>query len=142
MNKIGFKNFKAYGDTIQTFSNKPITLVYGANSIGKSSFLHAMLYAHHILKNKNDIDLYNVSNGDELDFGGFANFIHKHETERKIEFIFEQENTTSLELTVKNASDENLLSNLFTLDQHCNVIFLLTTNISELSKNISLKRKE
>jgi len=35
--EIGVANFKLFGDRIQRFKLKPITLVYGPNSIGKSS---------------------------------------------------------------------------------------------------------
>jgi len=38
MVKVGFNNFKAFGENLQKFSDKPITLVYGPNSSGKSSF--------------------------------------------------------------------------------------------------------
>ena len=48
INKIGFNNFKAFGSKMQYFSKKPITLVYGPNSIGKSSFLHSQLYLEYL----------------------------------------------------------------------------------------------
>ncbi|WP_390886707.1 AAA family ATPase [Campylobacter showae] len=48
MAKVGFNNFKAFGENLQKFSYKPITLVYGPNSSGKSSFLYAMFYREHL----------------------------------------------------------------------------------------------
>lgn len=83
MNTIGFKNFKAFGDTMQTFSNKPITLIYGPNSVGKSSILHALMYAKEIIGGANP-DIMKLD--DSVDLGGFKNFIHKHDENRKFEF--------------------------------------------------------
>ena len=86
MDTIGFKNFKAFGDTMQTFSNKPITLIYGPNSVGKSSLLHSLIYTKNIMSGGN-LDAHTLFfAGDELDLGGFKNFIHKHDIERVFSF--------------------------------------------------------
>lgn len=85
-NEIGFNNFKSFGEKIQTFSQKPITLVYGPNSVGKSSLLHFMLYIEY-LKSMGQVDLMKSHfAGDPLDLGGFNNFIHKRNTESKINY--------------------------------------------------------
>ena len=85
-NKIGFNNFKAFGEKMQTFPKKPITLVYGPNSIGKSSLLHSQLYFEYIKENSK-FDLFSTKfAGDELDFNGFDNFIHKKDTKNSISF--------------------------------------------------------
>ena len=53
-NKIGFNNFKPFGEKLQKFPKKPITLIYGPNSIGKSSFIHMMAYVvFHYAKGNN-----------------------------------------------------------------------------------------
>ena len=44
MVEVGFNNFKTFGEKLQKFSDKPITLVYGPNSSGKSSFLYYERY--------------------------------------------------------------------------------------------------
>lgn len=84
---ISFNNFKAFGPDMQTFTKKPITLIYGPNSVGKSSFLHAQLLLEYILKGNRtiDIDITNFA-GDELDIGGFENYVHKRNSENKIRF--------------------------------------------------------
>jgi|GEM_PF-1317737 len=77
--KIRFNNFKSFGSTVQTFSKKPITLIYGPNSVGKSSLLHSQLLLEYYKKWKN-VEVFKTSFfGDELDFGGFKNIIHKHD---------------------------------------------------------------
>lgn len=104
MDTIGFKNFKAFGDTMQTFSNKPITLIYGPNSVGKSSLLHSLIYAKNVMNNGN-LDAHILSfAGDELDIGGFKNFIHKHDIER----IFSFESSATKELFEKESGEEML----------------------------------
>ena len=104
MNTIGFKNFKAFGGTMQTFSNKPITLIYGPNSVGKSSLLHSLIYAKNVMNNGN-LDAHILSfAGDELDLGGFKNFIHKHDIER----IFSFESSATKELFEKESGEEML----------------------------------
>ena len=45
MVEVSFNNFKAFGENLQKFSGKPITLVCGPNSSGKSSFLYYERYA-------------------------------------------------------------------------------------------------
>ena len=86
VNKVGFNNFKSFGERTQTFSKKPITLIYGANSVGKSSVLHFLLLMEHIKKTKS-LDLNkSYFAGDGLDLGGFANFIHKKDINKKISY--------------------------------------------------------
>ena len=86
-NTISFNNFKAFGEKMQTFSKKPITLIYGPNSVGKSSLLHAMLYLEYCQNVMHDgnIDTTNFA-GDELNLGGFGNFVHKHEISNTINY--------------------------------------------------------
>ena len=89
--RFGFNNFKPYGDKVQSFSKKPITLIYGPNSIGKSSFIHINAYNNFIHKTQN----FNLENtnmfGDEINLGGFSKFIHKRDKNNilKLEYEFE-----------------------------------------------------
>jgi hypothetical protein len=43
---LSLGNFKAFAET-QTIPIKPLTLIFGANSSGKSSIIHALLLACH-----------------------------------------------------------------------------------------------
>ena len=76
--ELGIGNFKAFGE-MQRVPVKPLTLIFGANSSGKSSILHALLLAHHGREN----DEYDVHQtelaGDMVDLGGFPNYVHKHD---------------------------------------------------------------
>ncbi len=84
MNTIGFNNFKAFGEKMQSFSKKPITLVYGANSVGKSALLHRELYLQYVLDTK-ELDVSKTTMfGDEVDFGGFDRFVHRRNPKNEI----------------------------------------------------------
>lgn len=56
--KIGFNNFKAFGPKMQYFTKKPITLIYGPNSVGKSSLIRALLFKEYLKTKRNSILLY------------------------------------------------------------------------------------
>jgi predicted ATPase len=85
-----FNNFKAFGEKLQEFKLKPITLIYAPNSVGKSSFLHSLMHLQYFLQNhtvKKKISLEKTGVfGDEIDLGGFVNYIHKHEDNGVIEY--------------------------------------------------------
>lgn len=99
-NTISFNNFKAFGEKMQTFSKKPITLIYGPNSVGKSSFLHSQLLLEYLKMSDPNLSVKKTSfAGDEIDFGGFENFIHKHDTTKNINY----------EVVFTNPDDFNIL---------------------------------
>lgn len=88
VNKIGFANFKSFGDKVQTFSDKPITLIYGANSVGKSSIMHSLLLMEYF-KKTGSFDLEkSFFAGDALDLGGFENYVYKKNTNKEIIYEF------------------------------------------------------
>lgn len=72
-----FSNFKSFGPKPQTINRKPLTLVYGPNSVGKSSLLHAMLLASYQVNNIQPIHKSTHFAGDVLNLGEGNNFIHK-----------------------------------------------------------------
>ena len=51
--KITLENFKGFA-TNQSIEIKPITLIYGANSSGKSSILQSLLLMKQTLEQSND----------------------------------------------------------------------------------------
>ncbi|WP_414755635.1 DUF3696 domain-containing protein [Anabaena sp. CCY 9910] len=84
----GFRigNFKAFAGT-QYIPVRPITLIYGANSSGKSSVLHSLLLAHHAITNKGELDVHRTeAGGDSVDLGGFGQYVHKRERSNVIEW--------------------------------------------------------
>lgn len=76
-------NFKAFGK-LQKIPIKPITLIFGPNSSGKSSILHSLIYLHHALKTEN-LDVVNTEKGgSSVDLGGIEQFVHKHNLNNRI----------------------------------------------------------
>lgn len=71
-------NFKAFGPIPpQRVELKPITLVFGANSAGKSSLLHSLALAKNAHENGEfDVRPGNPITGDSVDLGGFRQFVH------------------------------------------------------------------
>lgn len=75
--EYGLSNFKAFGQGIQRMSLKPITLLYGPNSSGKSSIIHSLLYLHELARGSNKKDVYRTTLGEEfVDLGGFENYAY------------------------------------------------------------------
>ncbi len=81
--KISFNNFKSFGPQLQTFSKKPLTLIYGKNGSGKSSLIHFLAYMNFI-KIFRKYDVNEIDFGDTISLGGFKNFVHKKQKENEI----------------------------------------------------------
>lgn len=82
---IEIENFKGIGERVR-IPLKPITLLFGPNSSGKSTILHALHYAREVLEGRSaDIDR-TTAGGGFVDLGGFRNFVHKRELGRPITF--------------------------------------------------------
>ncbi len=81
-------NFKALGAS-QRIPLRPITLVFGANSAGKSSLIHALALAHHAVET-GELDTQRTQIGGEaIDLGGFRQYVHRRERRRQVEIAFE-----------------------------------------------------
>ena len=85
---VEIENFKGIGRPVR-IDLRPITLLFGRNSAGKSTVLHALCYAHEILSHLN-VDVHKTSlGGDQIDLGGFRQFVHRHELGRSLRLRFE-----------------------------------------------------
>lgn len=87
---LGFANFKAFGP-LQRVPLRPITLLYGANSAGKSSVLHALALAHHAVET-GELDVQRTQIGGEaIDLGGFRQYVHRRQRDAQVELAFAME---------------------------------------------------
>ena len=78
-------NFKAFAET-QRIPLRPLTLIYGANSAGKSSIIQSLVLARHALET-GDLDVHRTSVGGEaVDLGGFRQYVHRREPKRRVEW--------------------------------------------------------
>ena len=85
---VEIENFKGIGRPVR-IELRPITLLFGRNSAGKSTVLHALCYAHEILSHRN-VDAHKTSlGGDQIDLGGFRRFVHGHDLKRSVRLRFE-----------------------------------------------------
>src|SRR5688500_2285153 len=83
LTRLSIENFKGIRERVEV-SVRPITLLFGANSVGKSTLIQALLYFRELLERQNvDADRLLVS-GASIDLGGFRQFVHKHDLSRKI----------------------------------------------------------
>lgn len=78
-------NFKAFG-SIQQVPLRPLTLIFGPNSGGKSSVLHSLKWAKHAVKSKSLVFDSSTGSDDAPDFGGFLGAVFGKDRERKIRF--------------------------------------------------------
>ncbi|MBA3921781.1 MAG: AAA family ATPase, partial [Nostocaceae cyanobacterium] len=86
---FSISNFKAFADT-QYIPIRPLTLIYGANSSGKSSILHSLLLAHHAITNEGELNVYRTeAGGDSVDLGGFGQYVHKRDRTRLVEWAID-----------------------------------------------------
>ena len=90
-------NFKAFGETV-TIPIRPLTLIFGANSSGKSSIFQSLLLLKQTLEEAKNPKTALLSKGSLVDLGTYRDFVHKHETDRNFEFgaRFDLEETKTL----------------------------------------------
>ncbi|MBU3915585.1 AAA family ATPase [bacterium] len=83
LTKFEITNFKSFGENTQKIEFKPITLLYGPNSSGKSSIFHALHYFYEVLAYNNcDPGSTHLSEG--INLGGMNNLIYKHSFDKSI----------------------------------------------------------
>jgi hypothetical protein len=84
-------NFKAFADT-QRIPLKPITLIFGPNSAGKSSFIHSLALAHEAQFGREKrslarLDVHHTDvGGSAIDLGGFRQYVHRGQLNKRVEW--------------------------------------------------------
>src|SRR5688572_8927021 len=85
---ITIENFKGIRERVR-LELKPITLLFGPNSGGKSSIIQAIHYAREVLERHNlDADR-TLAGGEAIDLGGFSSFVHNRDLNREIKLRFD-----------------------------------------------------
>jgi hypothetical protein len=81
-------NFKAFAAT-QRLPIRPLTLIFGAHSSGKSSLIHSLLFARHAMET-GELDIHRtVIGGESVDLGGFRQYVQRREAARRFEWAGE-----------------------------------------------------
>lgn len=84
-------NFKAFADA-QRIPIKPITLIFGPNSAGKSSFIHSLALAHEAQFGREKrslarLDVHHTDvGGSAIDLGGFRQYVHRGQLNKRVEW--------------------------------------------------------
>jgi hypothetical protein len=81
--KIIIENFKGIRDRVE-IPIRPLTLLFGANSAGKTTVLHALLYLRELLERQNaDADRV-IGGGKDIYLGGFRQLVHGHDENKAV----------------------------------------------------------
>jgi hypothetical protein len=111
-------NFKAFADT-QYIPLRPLTLIYGANSSGKSSIIHSLLLAHHAIKNNGEFNIYRTeAGGESVDLGGFGQYVHRRDRRSQVEWAVDLD---SKQITLRDRSLVDLLQSVEKLKVGINI---------------------
>ncbi len=81
--RISLENFKGFSKK-QSIELKPITLIYGSNSSGKSSILQSLLLLKQTLEQSNDKSSILLSKGKYVDLGNYNEFINGHDSDKNL----------------------------------------------------------
>lgn len=105
---IEIENFKGISEPVR-IELRPITLLFGQNSAGKSSVLHALIYAREIFERHNlDAD-QTLAAGACLDLGGFQTLVHDHNLQCEVSLAFEL-NLSQIDLPTEDYSRTEAIS--------------------------------
>ena len=77
--------FKAFGN-VQKIPIKPITLIFGPNSAGKSSIIHSLALMHEAWSHGNLDVRHTDLGGSAIDLGGFKQYVHRGNHSKKVEW--------------------------------------------------------
>jgi hypothetical protein len=81
---ITLQNFKGIGAEPMRVPVKPLTILFGANSIGKSTIVQAIHYAREILEREKVDPDRTLGGGSAMDLGGFRALVHNHDLKNEI----------------------------------------------------------
>lgn len=104
-NKIRFKKFKSLNDS-GFIPLKPLTLLVGANSSGKTAFLQPFLLLKQTLESRN-IETPLSLRGKYVDLNAYKDIVYKHELDNNIELAFNM-NFTHLKSNKYKLKDINI----------------------------------
>ena len=85
LTEISIENFKAFAKR-QCIPLKPITLLYGPNSAGKSSLLQALLMLKQTAERNETGGGALLPEGEYVDLGGYKDFINNHNKGKEFKF--------------------------------------------------------
>lgn len=115
LNKLSIQNFKAFGEMVDV-PIRPITLIFGENSSGKSSILHSLLFLNQMQHQPQDqlADItYTKVGGNSVDLGGLPQLKYGHSNERALSFLIEMPMPIYTPLLNKTPQEKSPIEPLF-----------------------------
>ncbi len=112
---ITIENFKCIGDAV-TIPIRPLTLLFGKNSSGKSTVLQALLYMRELFLRFHQGYLFDIRSGYRplenipIDLGDFPSLVHRHDLNRKIRIRLEFDLSYASKLKYNSAEIELVVS--------------------------------
>jgi hypothetical protein len=102
---VRIENFKAIQGPAE-IDIKPITLLFGPNSAGKSTIIQALHYAREVIERGN-VDPDQTAIGGAMDLGGFQQLVHGHDLDKpiKLGFSFVVDSISLPEFTFMNPNN-------------------------------------
>jgi hypothetical protein len=104
LRSLTIQNFKGIKDPVK-IDLRPITLLFGPNSAGKSTIIKALAYAREIFVNRNPDPHRCTIQGERVDIGKFHEVIHNHDVLSPMLFGIEVELTDYESLSVRRMPD-------------------------------------
>jgi hypothetical protein len=131
---LSLRNFKGFSDEVR-IDLRPITLLFGANSAGKSSVLQALQYVREILERQNVNADRTLQGGEAVDLGGFLNLVNGRDSQNRVEIAVEMElGATSIPELVPDAFEDWQTS-----DEHVWWMYDTLQNIRRAVKTVAVR---
>lgn len=93
LRELQLANFKAFGEKVR-IPIRPLTLIFGANSSGKSSVFQALLLLKQTLEEAQSPETLLLFKGNLVDLGTYRDIVHRHDVDLSFEVgvQFDQKN--------------------------------------------------
>ncbi len=104
LTSLALANFKGIGGP-ESLPIKPLTLIYGPNSAGKSSILQALLLLKQSAEHAENPEVALLPKGPHVNLGGFRELVHGHDiaSEMEVRLDFTVEDELRVPVAVRNS---------------------------------------
>jgi predicted ATPase len=106
LTQLHIKNFKAWKDT-RPVRLAPLTVLFGTNSSGKSSFGQFLLMLKQTVESPDRKSVFNTGDANSaVNLGSYSEMVHKRDPQSKIAFSYEWQLAEPLSITDPRSSQE------------------------------------